>query len=86
MGGLVKWIEKAGGTVVSAQIIETPSGWRLHNTREREIQPGDAVVEIPKRICIFADGDRDGGGHSLPLLDNASQLMNSLDKKQWRVR
>ena len=83
MGGLVKWVEKVGGKVSSAQIIDTPSGWRLHNTVEREMQPGETLVEVPKKICIFSDGDK---GDSLPLLENACQLMNALDKKQWRVR
>mmetsp|Transcript_12843 Transcript_12843/g.12480 ORF Transcript_12843/g.12480 Transcript_12843/m.12480 type:complete len:672 (+) Transcript_12843:150-2165(+) len=79
LSGLIKWIEKSGGTF-DAGVLKGSEGWNL--IANHPIKAGEIVMKIPKSICIFSNPDY----MEVPLLENAQLLMSSLDKSQWRAR
>ena len=79
LSGLIRWIEKSGGTF-DAGVQKGTEGWNL--VANRAIDPGETILSIPKSICIFANPSY----MEVPLLDNAQLLMKSLESNQWRAR
>ena len=78
--GLIKFAEKAGGTVFSTVVNQSPDGWTLKT--DQSVARDTVLISIPKSLCIFSDPDL----CTIPLDINAQQFMKSLDKGQWRTR
>ena len=79
LSGLIRWIEKSGG-LFDAGVQKGNEGWSL--VANRAIEPGEAILKIPRSICIFSNPSY----MEVPLLENAQLLMTSLEPNQWRAR
>ena len=79
LSGLIRWIEKSGGRF-DAGVKKGNEGWNL--VSDRTVDIGETILFIPKSICIFSNPSY----MEVPLLENAQQLMSSLDEGQWRAR
>ena len=79
LDGLIKWSEKSGAKV-DVKVKRGREGWSLYANGDT-IKDND-LLSIPKKLCLFADPSKS----KVPLLDNAINLINTLDKQQWRAR
>lgn len=79
---LLTWVTNENGFIL-ARVNKTNEGWTLVSSKEA--QPGQCLVSIPKKLCIFSNPERNGAVE-MPLLNSTLKLMASLDESQWRVR
>ena len=79
LDGLIKWSEKSGAKV-DVKVKKGREGWSLYANSDSS--KDSELLSIPKKLCLYADPSKS----KVPLLDNAINLINTLDKQQWRAR